>query len=152
MEEKEFALRQATNEVTGMGYLKEFSLDYQTTENNVVIKGTITVAVDEKAEMKIFLNPRRAASEILTSILETGRISPLRPISAAKHTSGDTGRSKLEERTATATARSQAGSDTLSPPAMLRKTSFAPRRKPALFSRTARSMLSLRVSNPVAER
>lgn len=53
MEEKEFALRQATNEVTGVGYLKEFSLDYQTTENNVVIKGTITVAVDEKAGYKL---------------------------------------------------------------------------------------------------
>lgn len=61
MEEKEISLRQATNEVVGNGYLKEYSLDYQTTENNVVIKGTITMAVDEKVsyKLKIYVPKKR---------------------------------------------------------------------------------------------
>ena len=53
MEEKEFSLRQATNAVSGTGYLKEFSLDYQTTDDNVIIKGDITIAVDEKVGYKL---------------------------------------------------------------------------------------------------
>ena len=59
---------------------------------------------------------------------------------------------KLEDRTAEMTARSQAGSLTLSPPAIFRKTSFWASLKPALRSRTARSIFSRRTSNPVAER
>lgn len=53
MEEKEFSLRQATNEVSGNGYLKDINLAYTTTDNNVVIKGTITMAVDEKVGYKL---------------------------------------------------------------------------------------------------
>ena len=53
MEEKEFSLRQATNEVSGNGYLKDINLAYTTTDNNVVIKGTITMAVDEKVGHKL---------------------------------------------------------------------------------------------------
>ena len=52
----------------------------------------------------------------------------------------------------TTTARSQAVSLTLMPPATFRKTSLAESLKPALFSRTASSMLSLRTSYPVADR
>ena len=53
MEEKEFELRQASNEVVGAGYLQEIDLAYSTTENNVVIKGTVTMAVDEKRAFKL---------------------------------------------------------------------------------------------------
>lgn len=81
-----------------------------------------------------------------------GRISPLRPTSAAKHVPGLTGRSNVEDRIATTTARSQAVSLTRIPPATLRKTSLAESLNPALFSSTASSMLSLRTSYPVAER
>ena len=102
--------------------------------------------------MKIFSYPSRAASLILLSICPTGRISPLRPTSAAKQCLVEMGSSKLDERMAAATARSHAGSLTLSPPAIFKKTSLAESLNPALFSSTARSILSRLASNPVALR
>ena len=87
---------------------------------------------------------------IRLSVWATGRISPLRPISPAKHTSEGIAKSKLDESTALITARSQAGSLTLSPPAMLRNTSFTLSLNPALFSSTARSMFRRLTSKPVA--
>ena len=50
------------------------------------------------------------------------------------------------------TAKSIAGSSTVIPPVMFKKTSLAPNRKPARFSKTAKSILSLLALNPVAER
>ena len=102
--------------------------------------------------MNMRLKPRRAASEMRLSVWETGRISPLSPTSPAKQLSEGIAKSKLDESTAQITARSQAGSLTLMPPAMLRNTSLALSLKPARFSSTASSMFSLRMSNPVAER
>ena len=62
------------------------------------------------------------------------------------------GKSKLEDKTAATTARSQAGSETFSPPAMFRNTSFCPSLKPARFSSTASNIFSRRTSKPVADR
>lgn len=63
MEEKEFELRQASNEVTGAGYLQEIDLAYSTTENNVVIKGTVTMAVDEKRAFKLPIYARKKTKD-----------------------------------------------------------------------------------------
>ena len=60
--------------------------------------------------------------------------------------------STFEERMAQITPRSIAGSSTLIPPAIFKKTSFAPSLKPQRFSKTAKSIESLRKSKPVAER
>ena len=70
-----------------------------------------------KLETYILRNPRRAASMMRRSVCATGRISPLRPISPAKQTSAGIAKSKLDESTALITAKSQAGSLTLSPQA-----------------------------------
>ncbi len=83
------------------------------------------------------------------SSLATGLISPDSPTSPAKVVCWSTGASRFDDSTALTTARSMAGSLTFSPPAIFRNTSFTPSRNPALFSSTARSMFSLRVSNPV---
>ena len=98
------------------------------------------------------LKPTRAASTARRAAWETGRISPLRPTSPAKHTSAGMGMSKVEESTATITARSQAGSVMRRPPAIFRNTSFWPSLKPARRSSTARSIFRRRTSKPVALR
>ena len=99
--------------------------------------------------MYILLNPILDASRIRCSIRETGLISPDKPVSPEKQISLPIGISRFEERTELIIARSIAGSFTLMPPAILRKTSFTPNLKPALFSSTARSMFSLLISKPV---
>ena len=86
-------------------------------------------------EMMIFSKPSFSASVIRWSMRLTGRISPESPTSAEKHIFGSMGISSLEESTEVTTARSIAGSSTLIPPAIFRKTSFAPSLNPHLFSR-----------------
>lgn len=63
MEEKEFELRQASNEVIGAGYLQEIDLVYSKTENNVVIKGNVTMAVDEKRAFKLPIYARKKTKD-----------------------------------------------------------------------------------------
>ena len=79
-----------------------------------------------------------------------GRISPDRPTSPAKHILSVIAQSSLEDRMAATTAKSIEGSSTFIPPVMFKNTSFAPNLKPHRFSKTARSILSLRKSKPVA--
>ena len=98
------------------------------------------------------MNPNFWASAMRRSMRVTGRISPLSPHSPAMATERSMGVSTLLDSTAAMTLRSMAGSVTRMPPAMLRNTSLAPSLKPTRFSSTARSMLSLRRSKPVAER
>ena len=77
--------------------------------------------------------PIFSASLILLSTRVTGRISPLKPTSAANVILGEMAISSFEERMAQITARSIPGSSTLIPPAIFRKTSFAPSLNPHLF-------------------
>ena len=100
-------------------------------------------------ETKIFSIPSLSASAMRASILLTERISPESPTSAAKAYLLLISTSSFDDNIAATTARSMAGSSTRIPPAMLRKTSFVERRNPALFSSTASSILSRRVSKPV---
>jgi len=60
--------------------------------------------------------------------------------------------SSLDDNIAAITAKSIAGSSTVIPPVMFRKTSFAPKRKPALFSKTANNMFNRLALNPVVLR
>ena len=60
--------------------------------------------------------------------------------------------SALDDSTAATTAKSIAGSSTFIPPAIFKKTSFAPNLKPQRFSITAKSMLRRLASNPVDDR
>ena len=89
------------------------------------------------------LYPNFSASKIRWSILETGLISPAKPTSAAKQTFGLIATSWLEDKIAATTAKSMAGSSTLIPPVMFKKTSLAPNLNPALFSSTAKIMFNL---------
>lgn len=63
MEEKEIDLRQASNEVFGQGYLQDFDLEYATTQNNVVIKGSVTMAVDEKRAFRLPIYTRKTTKD-----------------------------------------------------------------------------------------
>ena len=103
-------------------------------------------------EIYISLNPSFSASRIRCSILLTGRISPERPTSPAKHIRLLIGISMFEDKTAEITARSIAGSFTFIPPAILRKTSLATSLNPARFSKTANNIFNLLRSNPVDDR
>jgi len=58
------------------------------------------------------------------SIRETGRTSPVNPISPARHKSLETERSKSDESTAAITAKSIAGSLTFNPPAIVNEIVF----------------------------
>ena len=86
------------------------------------------------------------------SMRVTGRISPDKPTSAAKHILDAIGISSLLESIAHTTAKSIAGSSTRKPPAIFKNTSFIPNLKPQRFSSTASNILSLRKSKPVLER
>ena len=96
--------------------------------------------------------PSFSASAMRCSIRLTGRTSPLKPTSPAMHHPASIAVSTLLLSTAAITLKSIAKSVTLRPPAILRNTSFCISLKPTLFSNTAKSMLSRRWSNPVAER
>ena len=63
-----------------------------------------------------------------------------------------TGISSLEDKIAATTAKSIAGSSTEIPPVMFKKTSLAPKRKPARFSKTAKIIFSLLALYPVVLR
>ena len=82
----------------------------------------------------------------------TGLISPESPTSPAIQKPLGISMSKFEERIAEITAKSMAGSFIFKPPAIFKNTSFWASLNPARFSNTASSILSLRRSNPVAER
>jgi hypothetical protein len=66
---------------------------------------------------------------LVYSVLPVSQTSPL----LLQNKTFITGMSSLEDKMAATTARSIAGSSTLMPPVMLRKTSLAPSLKPALF-------------------
>ena len=105
-----------------------------------------------KSGIIILVKPSFSASRIRCSIRLMGRISPERPTSPAIHTFFSMAMSTLDDRMAEITARSMAGSLTLSPPAMFRKTCFCAILKPARYSSTASNILSRRMSKPVQER
>ena len=70
------------------------------------------------------LKPIFIASPILCSVLVTGLISPLSPTSPIKHMVDGMCKSKLEDKIAHTTPKSNAGSFTLIPPAIFKKTSL----------------------------
>jgi len=100
-------------------------------------------------EINIFPKPSFSASLILCSILETGLISPDKPISPAKHIFLLIEKSIFEDNIAAKIAISVAGSVTFNPPAIFRKTSFVESLNPALFSKTAKSIFNLLMSKVV---
>ena len=97
-------------------------------------------------------NPSFSASWMRWSTRFTGLISPERPTSPAKQKSLLTGMSSLEDKIAATTAKSIAGSSTEIPPVTFKKTSLAPNRKPARFSKTARIMFNRLALYPVVLR
>ena len=77
---------------------------------------------------------------VIIDSIQTERISPERPTSPAKQWPGGTVKSSNEEIIATTTAKSMAGSVTLIPPAIFKKTSDCPKKSPHRFSSTASNM------------
>ena len=96
--------------------------------------------------------PSCAASATRRSPWDTGRTSPPSPTSPMKMASGGRARSYTLEASATATARSPAGSCILSPPTTLRKTSSCANDRPVRLSSTASSKARRRPSSPVDTR
>ncbi len=98
------------------------------------------------------LKPSLAASLSRLESWLTARSSPERPISPTTARSAATGTSRKLEAMATATARSAAGSLTLSPPTTLTKTSWSERRRPTRLLSTATSSNRRLKSMPLAVR